>query len=65
MDTYTQAHIHLTMNHINSYCRKSLFGKSPYDLAMSIMPEDFFILLGLEKIPADEVILRPSLLKTI
>ena len=65
MDDYRQAHIHLAMNHINSYCRKSLFGKSPYDLAMGIMPEDFFILLGLEKIPADEVILRPSLLKTV
>lgn len=63
MDSYNQLQISTMMNHINSYCRKALFGKSPYDLAMAVMPKDFFILLGLEKIPSDEILLRPALLK--
>ncbi len=62
MDPYNQMQISIMMNHINSYCRESLFGKCPYDMAMAVMPEDFFTLLGLEKIPADEVLLRPSLI---
>jgi len=62
MDNLMQSHITLMMNHINSYARSSLFGKTPYDVAMAVMPEDFFILLGLEKIPSDDVFLRPDLL---
>lgn len=53
----------LLTNHINSYKRESLFGKSPFEAAMTIMSEDFFVLLGLECIPANEVNLTPSLLK--
>ncbi|MBQ9134814.1 MAG: hypothetical protein IJX66_01820 [Lachnospiraceae bacterium] len=49
------------MNHINSYSRKALYGKTPYDVAMKILPEDFFILLGLEQFPPMEVVLKPSL----
>lgn len=60
---YSQMNISLMMNHINSYKRKALFGKSAYDLAMSVLPEDFFILLGLEVIPAEEILLKPSLIK--
>ena len=48
---------------MNDYCRKSLFGKSPYQQAMECIPEDFFIYLGLELIAPDQVILKPSLLK--
>ncbi|MCQ2081568.1 MAG: IS30 family transposase [Lachnospiraceae bacterium] len=61
MDGYSQSQISLMMNHINSTKRPSLLDKTPYDLAMNVLPEDFFILLGLEKIPADKVILKPSL----
>lgn len=50
------------MNHINSYCRKKSFGKCAYDLAMEVFPERFFDLLGLFKIHANEVVLKPSLL---
>lgn len=63
MDHLLQSHITLMMNHINSYTRNSLFGKCPYDLAQMVMPEDFFILLGLEKIAPDDILLNPSLLK--
>lgn len=61
--SYMQSDISLMMNHINSYKRRALFGKCSYELAMNILPEDFFILLGLEQIPAEEVVLNPSLLK--
>lgn len=60
---YDQADITLMMNNINSYCRKKSFGKCAYDLAMEALPEEFFDLLGLYKVPANEVCLKPSLLK--
>lgn len=58
-----QPQITLMMNHINNYPRKSLLGKSPYDTARALMPKEFFDIIGLEKIPYDKVILKPSLLK--
>lgn len=63
IDRFMQADMTLSTNHINSYVRKSLFGKCPYDLAMDILPDDFFVLLGLKQIPAKEVLLTPGLLK--
>lgn len=56
--------ISLMMNHINSYLRQSLGGNSPYNATRFWnVPKDFFVLLGLEKIPSLEVNLTPSLLK--
>lgn len=63
VDRFSQADMSLTTNHINSYIRKSLFGRCPYDLARAALPADFFILLGLEQLPAKEVVLTPELLK--
>lgn len=65
LSPYNQIQISLMMNHINSYKRKALFGKSAYEIAKTVLPEDFFILLGLEEIPANEIILKPSLLKNL
>ena len=62
LEPYSQAEISLMMNHINSYYRKSLMGMAPYEVAMKMFPEDFFILLGLELIPPEQVLLKPSLL---
>ena len=62
LEPYTQADITLMMNHINSYKRKALFGKSALDLAKSVLPNDFFILLGIEEKPPEEIILRPALI---
>ncbi len=62
LDQYMQADITLMMNHVNSYCRKKLHGKCPYDVAMNVLPEDFFGFLGLEKVPPEEVNLTPELL---
>lgn len=58
-----QSQVSLMMNHVNSQRRKSLFGKAPMDVAKAIFPEDFFILLGLERIPDDKVCLKPSLIR--
>ncbi len=60
---FMQADMTLAANHLNSYARKSLFGRCPYDLAMAALPGDFFVLLGLERIPANDVTMKPCLLK--
>ncbi len=62
LEPYMQEDINLMMNHINSYKRKALFGKSSLDLAKTVLPEDFFTLLGIEEIPPEIIILKPSLL---
>lgn len=62
LEPFMQSDISLMMNHINSYKRKSLLGKCPYDIASSILPEDFFILLGLCCILPEDVNLTPKLL---
>lgn len=64
LEPYTQADITLMMNHINSYKRKALFGLSAYNLAQNALPDDFFTLLGIEEIPAEKIILRPSLISS-
>ena len=65
LEPFNQFDINRMMNHINSFLRKELFGKAPYDIAMSVLPSDFFIMLGLEKIAPKEFILKPSLLYKI
>lgn len=50
IDELKQSDITLITNHINSYRRKSLFGSSPYELAMKYIPEEFFTSLGLKLI---------------
>lgn len=64
MNGYEQEDITLLMNHINSTKRKSLGGKSPYEL-VDEDDEDMkalFELLKMHLIPADEVQLNPELL---
>lgn len=60
---YTQAQINLMMSHINSYARPSLGNKSPYDVFAFQYGEEILKILGLQKIPADEIILTPKLFK--
>lgn len=63
LEPFYQSDISLMMNHINSYKRKALYGKSAYEVAKSVLPQDFFDLLGLEEIPPDKIILNSSLFK--
>lgn len=62
LEPFMQSDINCMMNHINSYKRKSLMGKCPYEIAKNLLPEDFFLLLGLEIIPPTDVNLTPGLL---
>ncbi|MCR5311024.1 MAG: IS30 family transposase [Lachnospiraceae bacterium] len=61
LEQFEQTDISLMMNHINSYKRKALFGKSAFDLAKGSLPEDFFVLLGLEEIEPDKIILNKQI----
>lgn len=63
LEPYVQEDINLMMNHINSYKRKALYGKSALDMAKAVLPADFFLLLGIEKVPPEKIILRPSLIE--
>ena len=62
LDMFMQVDISLMMDHVNSYPRESLHGKSPYDIAKVMYPADFMDMLGLERIPPGDVVLSPVLL---
>ena len=59
----TQQDIFLMMDHINSYKRKKLNNRSPYETFSFYYGEDVLKKLGCRQIPADSIILKPSLLK--
>lgn len=60
---YTHEQINLMMSHINSYARKNLGDKCPYDVFAYQYGEDILKVFNLERIPADQIILSPELLK--
>ena len=62
LDIYTQDDISLMMNHINSYGRKNLGNKTPYEVFSSLYGVEILRKMGATFIPADEVTLLPSLL---
>lgn len=59
----TQEEITLMMNHINSTARASLNGNTPFKLAQMLLDNSLLEKLSLKHIPADEVHLKPALLK--
>lgn len=63
LDSFTQADITLMMNHINSYSRKSLGNKSPYEVFSFLYGEKILDILGCNKILANDVTLNKSLFK--
>lgn len=63
MNSFRQQDIDLLVNHMNSYCRDSLGGKSPYDAFCFFYGKEILDKLGIQKIHPDEVKLKPSLLK--
>lgn len=63
LDKYTQADGIKLMNHINSEARDSLNGCTPFRLSRLLLNNKLLKLLKLREIPADEVSLKPSLLK--
>lgn len=60
---YTQEQIDLMMSHINSYTRKKLGNKSPYEMFEFQYGKTLLDVFHLKKIPADKIILSPELLK--
>jgi len=59
----TQEQATLAINHINSAARASLNGHTPFQLAQMLMDAVLLAKLSLKLIPADEVHLKPALLR--
>lgn len=66
-DHLRQNDINLMLNHINSYKRRSLGGKSPFEVFAfqhgEVLARKLLHLLCLEPISPNQIILKPSLLK--
>ena len=62
-DNLTQKDIDLMMNHVNSYSRPILNDRTPYDTFTFLYGEETIKKLGSTFIPANEICLKPSLLK--
>ncbi|MCR5675464.1 MAG: IS30 family transposase, partial [Lachnospiraceae bacterium] len=62
-DDLTQEDIFLMMNHINSYKRKKLNNRSPYDAFSFYYGEDLLKKLGCSPVAAENIVLKPKLLK--
>ena len=59
----TQDHINLMMNHINSYKRKKLNNRSPYETFSFYHGEEVLFKLGCTPVTASDIMLKPALLK--
>jgi IS30 family transposase len=66
-DETTQDDLNLLFSNINSYPRKSLNQKTPYQCVLedTRLGKEFLDLINISKIESDDVILNPSLLKKI
>jgi IS30 family transposase len=63
-DYFTQKTVNLIFSHVNSVKRKSLNGKTPYEMFAFMFGDNIASLFGIKVIPADKVIQSPKLLKT-
>ena len=63
-DHFTQKTVNLIFSHVNSVKRKSLNGKSPYEVFAYTYGDTIASLLGIKAIPASEVCQSPALLKS-
>jgi IS30 family transposase len=62
-DSFDQSDITKLSNHINSYYRDTLRGRTPYQAAKAFLGPKVTRMLDLKKIPPDEVHLKPTLLR--
>jgi IS30 family transposase len=62
-DNLLQSDIDLMMSHINSYSREKLNDKSPFDMFGFLYGYNTLDMLGQSKIPPNEILLKPALLK--
>ena len=63
LDSFSQKDISLMMDHINSYKRKKLNDRSPYETFSFYYGEEVLKLLGCTPVAAEDILLKPSLLK--
>lgn len=61
-DALSQADINSVTSHVNSYSRPALNDKAPFDLFAFLYGSNLLAELGLRRIPANEIVLKPSLL---
>ena len=66
-DNFTQEDINCLFSNINSYPRKSLNEKTPYQVVLEDprLGKEFLDLIGIYKVDCDDVTLNPSLLRKI
>lgn len=62
-DNLCQSDINLMMSHINSYSREKLHDKAPFDMFGFIYGYNILEKLGQFKVPPNEILLKPALLK--
>lgn len=62
-DELSQEDITLMMNHINSYKRKKLNNRSPYDAFSFYHGEELLHQLGCSSVAAENIVIKPRLLK--
>ena len=62
LDDYTQDTIDLILSHMNSIARKSLNGKTPYEMFTYIFGTQLTDLLNIQKIEPENVIQSPILI---
>jgi len=63
MDLFSQQDISLMMDHINSYGRHELKDRTPYEMFNFLFGSEALKILGVNLVPPDDIVLRPSLLK--
>ena len=63
MDLFEQEDISLMMDHINSYGRDAINDRTPYHMFEFLYGNEALIKLGVNLVPPDLIVLRPSLLK--
>lgn len=62
-DDFTQHTVDLIFSHVNSVKRKSLGGKTPYEMFCFLYGEELANILGIRSVPAKDVIQSPKLLQ--
>ena len=63
MDDLTQEDICRMMDHINSYKRKKLNNRTPYETFSFDYGEELLRKLGCQPVAAGDIVLKPRLLK--
>ena len=63
LDGLTQEHIHTMMNHINSYKRQKLNNRTPYETFSFYYGSKTLEALGCFPVAADNILIKPSLLR--